>query len=255
MGELKRTHLAKNDLDWMPRSLRAFRWAVAGGIWTGLGGGIVGLVTLSHFHFWYLGKWIATLGAGAYYAGDRSARAILRRRLVKLTQGHVDVGRLKHQADGDLVHVRGKIRARERLTGILSQVPTVYRRLVFLTERQRWVDEAAIDFQVIDHEGEAIDILVENARLIAPEPLLGKISGEERDRLSHFVQALGLGWADRSARAVEILLCEGDEVEVVGYKTRTLDPTLADRAFRETPMRATLRSGTELPLLIAPVRV
>jgi hypothetical protein len=49
------------------------------------------------------------------------------------------------------------------------------------------------------------------------------------------------------------LVCPGDEVEIVGYKTRTIDPTLAGRLPREAPLRATLRSGRELPLLVAPV--
>jgi hypothetical protein len=50
-----------------------------------------------------------------------------------------------------------------------------------------------------------------------------------------------------------VLLRNGDEVEVVGYKARRVDPTVATLS-RQTPMRASLRSGKQLPLLILPIR-
>ncbi len=53
--------------------------------------------------------------------------------------------------------------------------------------------------------------------------------------------------------ASEILLRDGDLVEVVGYKSRTVDPRVQSRLERDTPMRATLRTGRELPLLISPI--
>jgi hypothetical protein len=53
-------------------------------------------------------------------------------------------------------------------------------------------------------------------------------------------------------RAGEVVLREGELVEVVGYKTRVVDETISDRLERDTPLRATLRGGKELPLLISP---
>ena len=50
-----------------------------------------------------------------------------------------------------------------------------------------------------------------------------------------------------------IQLRDGDEVEVVGVKTRSIDPTVEMRLMRDTPERATLRSGKELPLIVSPV--
>ena len=50
----------------------------------------------------------------------------------------------------------------------------------------------------------------------------------------------------------ELMLRDGDEVFVVGSKTRVVDQTVAVLE-RTTPMRATLRSGREMPLLISPV--
>src|SRR2546421_323072 len=60
---MKRTHLAKHDLDWLPPSYRAIRWVVAGGLWGGLFGGIIVLSVISHVHFFVLGKGIAGLVA------------------------------------------------------------------------------------------------------------------------------------------------------------------------------------------------
>ncbi|HEX6838267.1 MAG TPA: dihydroxy-acid dehydratase, partial [Polyangia bacterium] len=48
------------------------------------------------------------------------------------------------------------------------------------------------------------------------------------------------------------ILRDGDVVEIVGYKSRTVDPTVATRLERDTPFRATLKGGRNLPLIIAP---
>jgi hypothetical protein len=73
-------------------------------------------------------------------------------------------------------------------------------------------------------------------------------------------------WTDKRAKklakgkkppqvsAGEYLLRDGDEVEVVGYKNRTVDVSVESRLERDTPLRATLRSGRELPLILSPAR-
>ena len=53
-------------------------------------------------------------------------------------------------------------------------------------------------------------------------------------------------------RIGEFVLRDGDAIEIVGYKSRTVDPTVATRLERDTPFRATLKGGRNLPLLIAP---
>ena len=53
-------------------------------------------------------------------------------------------------------------------------------------------------------------------------------------------------------RVAEIVLRDGDDVEILGYKSRTIDPTVATRLERDTPFRATLKGGKSFPLLIAP---
>ena len=61
------------------------------------------------------------------------------------------------------------------------------------------------------------------------------------------------GWlrAEPMLAAAEILLRPGDEVEAVGYKSRKVDASVVDRLARETPMRATLRAGKELPVILS----
>ncbi len=91
---LDRTILARHDLDWLPPSMKAVRWSVAGGIWTAIGGAAVATFVFGKFQPYIYGKGIAALIAGGYYAGDKAARAVLRRRLHKLARGAVDLARL-----------------------------------------------------------------------------------------------------------------------------------------------------------------
>jgi len=46
-----------------------------------------------------------------------------------------------------------------------------------------------------------------------------------------------------NAAGSEQLLRDGDTVEVVGYRARTVDPTMAARLPRETPIRAALQGA------------
>ncbi len=59
--------------------------------------------------------------------------------------------------------------------------------------------------------------------------------------------------AQLSVLASETMLRAGDEIEAVGYKSRKVDLSIVDRMARETPMRATLRGGKDLPLILSVV--
>jgi hypothetical protein len=259
---VERTQRAKHDLDWLPPQFKVLRWTIAGGLWTGLAGLVIAIAAFAKYSFISYGKWLAVLAAGGYYAGDRAARAVLRRRLHKLARGDVDLSHLKSEADGELVHVRGRVRARETLTGFLTPEPAVYRRMVFAIGAERWVHEAAVDFLLVDADGEAVLIEVGVARLVAADVKREKLEGPRASE----VFALSLGLAPRpdegltikqknraAVTAGEILLRDGDEVEVVGYKSRSVDPTVEARLARDTPIRTSLKGGRELPLLISPI--
>jgi hypothetical protein len=261
---LERTHYFKHDLDWLPPSFQVVRWTVAGSLWTALAASVAGVTIFTRAHFYLFGKSLAVLAAGGYYAGDRAARAALRARLKRLAHGSVDLSRLRDEADGELVHVRGRVRAREHLLGLLDPVePAVYRRVIISMGRVRMVHEAAVDFLLVDESGQPALCEVANSRLVAPEPRRRKYAaGSEVDERLRGLPLLPLAWergrkdkASTGASAGEILLQDGDEVEAVGYKSRVVDPSVATRLERDTPMRETLRGGKALPLIISPVSI
>ena len=263
MYPLERTHLLRDDLTWLPAGLRALRWSVAGAIWTGVLGSVITAAALGPGLVFILGKGVALAAVGGIYLGDRAARAALKARLGRLARGQVQLDQLAREADGELVHVRGRVRAYSTLPGFLHGAPAVYRRMIFVLGRTKIVHEAAVDFGLVDEAGELITVSVAKSRLLVPEtdradypdlpkflelplpPTLDRAAERARMRLEQKEPAPPVS-------ACEFLVRDGDEVEIVGYKTRVVDPTVAMRLERDTPMRAALRSGRELPLLISP---
>jgi hypothetical protein len=267
MYPLERTHLLRDDLTWLPASLRALRWSVAGAIWTGVLGSVITAAALGPGLVIVLGKGVALLTVGGIYLGDRAARAALKARLGRLARGQVRLEELAREPDGELVHVRGRVRAYSVLPGFLHGTPAVYRRMIFVLGGAKVVHEAAVDFGLVDDAGDLITVSVARSRLLLPgggadadradypdlprflelplPPALGRSVERARLQLERKAQAPPVS-------ASEFLVRGGDEVEIVGYKTRVVDPTVAMRLERDTPMRAALRSGRELPLLITP---
>src|SRR6185312_16149916 len=259
IATMERTHLLRHDLDWLPPGYRAVRWVVAGGLWTTMIGGLVGLGVVVHVPFYAFGKGLAVLAAGGAVAGDRAARGVLRGRLRKLARGAVDLSRLPAEPDGELVHVSGKVRA-------LGADKAVYQRVVFSFDGQtRAVRETAQDFWLVG-QGEPVLIEVADARLLADgkattieaedprarefETLARPLANVLRRTLENRDKRRAKGKKLGKVRINEFALRDGDEV--LGYKTRTIDPTMAMRLERDTPYRAALRGGKNLPLLIAP---
>ncbi len=253
---MQRVHLLKGDLEWLPPSYRALRVAVTGGIWTGIVGALAALSAFGHVHAWgAVGSFAAVSG---YFGGDRAARAVLRGRLRKLASGAVDLRRLPAEADGELIHVTGKVHA-------LGQSPEVYRRTVVTFDPQsRFVVEELEDFWLVG-DGEPVRVEAADARLLADgksirvdgdaprvreletlaKPLLARVVDQREKRRAK-------GKSLRTVFIAEYVLRDGDAIEVLGYKSRMIDPTVATRLERDTPFRATLRGGKSLPLLIAP---
>lgn len=260
---MRRTHLAKDDLDWLPPSYRLLRGAIVGSVWAGVAGGLVAVV-VSGGHVFVFGKVIVALGAAGYWLGDRAAKGLIGARLGKLARGDVDLARLSNEEDGELVHVRGRVRAGDTVASIVSPDAGVYRRTRVAFEEVEVVDEEAVDFQLVDEAGHAVAVESEGARLLVrddklvdmgePERLFPLAVPEAAQRVVQRWKALAQrGKLRRPPRvtASEVVLRPGDLVEVVGYKARKVDPTVVDRLARETPMRATLRAGRELPLILS----
>ena len=263
---MRRLLLAKHDLDWLPKRYRYVRGAVMGGVWTVIGGSLVA-ATLWGAHVFVMGKGLVFIGTGGQLLADRVAKRIVRGRLGKLASGDVDLARLSNSEDGDLVHLRGTVRAHEQVPSLLGGAPGVYRRVRASFAEVQAIEERAVDFQLVDTDGNAIGIEAEGARWLVDDAkqmklidadVLGpfddleparKFLERRRERLARKKRL----WGTHQASAAEVMLRAGDEVEVVGYKSRKVDLSMGDRMFRETPMRATLRAGKDLPLIISSV--
>lgn len=261
---MRRAHLAKDDLDWMPERYRLLRGAVVSGLWTAIGAGFAALFW-SGAHIIVFAKSFVVLGAAGYGAGDWVSKKLVRARLGKLASGQVDLARLSNEDDGELVHVRGRVRAQSTISGLVSSEPGVYRRTRVSFDDVQVIAEEAVDFQLVDEHGNAIGIEVEGARLLThdgklaltvfPERLFPLAEPEPARRVVRRYEHMAARGHARMPRilATEIMIKAGDELEAVGYKSRKVDPTMADRLARETPMRATLRSGKDLPLILTRV--
>lgn len=253
MIALDRTERATRQYAWLPPSLRARRRIASGAIWAGTGALIGGAVALAPP---VLGSWqiLLGLGVGGGVLGDRVGSAVVRRYVSRLARGEVSLARVREQAEGEVVHVRGRVRAGVTLGGLLHGVPGVYRRIVFRCRGARWIHEAAVAFDVVDAEGAWIRVEPWGARLLAPvaeliEYPLASFAGE---RITPSLATVIAGHPGEAIPASELVVRDGDAIELVGHKSQIAEATGHGGSFREPPQRALLRSGNVLPLLITP---
>lgn len=148
-------------------------------------------------------------------AGRRTKQALFR---VATRAEHLP--QLQGLLDGQLVRLRGRVRLR---AGTTTDDGVVFARTVL----KQTVHERAIDFALIDDDGNEVWIDTSDAHLLHP-------SGEQARLGNHVVRV-------------------GDLIEVLGWKDRAVDQSVADRMTRETPTRITLRSQKSLPVLIMPI--
>ncbi|MDQ3341089.1 MAG: hypothetical protein M4D80_38520 [Myxococcota bacterium] len=250
MLAMERTHRLRADLAWVPSHARRTSRLIRGATWAAVGAGAVGSIALAPIAAPILWKGFVLGGAGAIAIADRAARASLRAQLAKMTRGELALAELDQREEGELVVVRGTVEADEALRGVLIDAEGVYRRMIFRA-RGTWVHEAAVDFTLVDARGARIRIEAGGARWMTPHKELveypsSRFAGAE---LSSKVKQLAAG--KDSIEAIERVLPVGAAVQIVGYKTTSADATGVAREYREAPQRATLRSGTELPLVIS----
>jgi hypothetical protein len=98
-------------------------------------------------------------------------------------------------------------------------------------------------------DGKAETLASEDPRVVELEalPLPSQLKRTLEFRAKRRAKGKKLG----KVRVAEIALRDGDQVEILGYKSRTIDPTEATRLERDTPFRATLKGGKSFPLIIA----
>jgi hypothetical protein len=204
-----------------------------------------------------IGLWkpLGLVGVSGAVLGDRAGRVAYRRHARKLAHGQVDLAALSQRDEGELVHVRGRVQAERVLAGVLHDTPGVFRRTVFVLGRKKWVHEAAVDFALIDEKGERVFVHAAGARLLVPTRELMDYPAARFERLRSSRLPDGVWLGRGSVPAAEYVLPDGAEVEIVAHKTVTPDATGAIDTgdYRLPPQRATLRSGTELPVIITPV--
>jgi len=260
-----RTHLAGEDLAWVPRSFKWAGSAAAGAVWASLGGAYVAAAVAGAPWLIFHGLKLIPLTAGAGYALGRAASgALVRARLAKLARGHVELVGLRSTRDGALVHVRGRVRAAGSIRSLVTGERCVARRATFrVPVRLNRLDgavihEAAVDFMLVpDEDIEPIRVDVRDARIVARVP--PKAPHESWHGALARVLELDLDAGVRAALTFsggvapvvrEVVLRDGDHVEIVGRKARVVDVAVRERLAREAPMRTVLESSPELPLLI-----
>jgi len=247
-----RVHLLGEDLDWAPAAILRLNKVVVASL-------VVGATVPAFLKFgpmvWFVPGVMAPV---AMRAGNRSARALVRRRLGRYARGEVDLSRLRNETDGELLQVTGTVDATHTLDGLLDPRPAVYRRLQVSLGRLQLVHEAATDFALTDDTGQRVRVLATGSRLLCPMGKRYLIEGDAERRVlaevrrSHIDRILHeRGIEQFETMGDEYLVRPGDRVDIVGYKTRVVDRAIQERLARDDPFRAALRSGERLPLLIA----
>ena len=250
MLDLDRTEPVSRRLDWLPRPLRATRWSVSSGIWAGTGLLLAGSLAVAP---WLLFYWqaLCLVGVGGGVLGERAGAYALRRRLQLLSRGKASLDRMGNEEDGAVVQVRGKVRAAEKLESILHRVPAVYRRLVVEVAGRRYQHEAAMVFDVVDTDGGWVRVFPAGARWLGPVPELMEYPWAAFDGATPSLRKVLKGQPGGRFKAIETVLRDGDEVTVVGQKTRVADPTGSPALYRDAPQRGALRSSRGWPLIVA----
>lgn len=280
---VERTHRLKDDLNWLPPSVRRTRKVVTGTVWGLTATGLISAIAIAPGWVGVLWKGVTVASAGAMVAGERIWRTMLRSKLRQLAAGEIELASLDETREGELIVVEGVIEAENTLRGVITDAQGVYRRMIFDPKHSKYVHEAAVDFALIDREGNRILVEAAGARWMTPMRELVRYPRARFDQpdtpaavkaLLHAaphvdptpqsldVSAVTLGNPRRGTRpdtagtvdAIEDVLAPGTRVQVVGYKTASADITGHVVDYRLPPQRATLRSGPTLPLVITAVQ-
>jgi hypothetical protein len=267
---LQRTQIAEDDTAWLPLSMRAAGALVGGAAFAGVSALVIGFFVF--LLLWGGVIWIGALSLGlipiTYQLRDTVARAIMRRRMSRFRRTAVQLRDATDRRD-ELIRVRGRLRAQTTIRSLLDDRPVVFRRLVFAMGGLQAVHECGVDVLLDDGSGDPVLVLLEGARFVDADvhpreyrPLPPSVLDALRalDPARQIAETLNDWRIDltqrglvRTATGAEQVLCDGDEVEVVGHRSRAVDQTMPSRLARDTPFRAALQGSSTMPLLIARV--
>jgi hypothetical protein len=212
--------------------------------------------------------WMIATALGVSLATPSVRRLLhwrFKRRFEKVRRGEMRFEQLSNAQDGELCLVRGRVQAQHMVEGVAQAQRGVFRRTHIIVGHLPLVDEQAEDFSLIDHDGERITVDVSEARFDEPDPPFRMREDYNRfaalplprgalNLLSFLETAPQRGRPPIYLFAAESMLEAGEEIDVIGYKSRVVDPTVVDRLARETPMRTILRGGQDLPVILSRVR-
>jgi hypothetical protein len=197
------------------------------------------------------------------------SRRWLRRRLATMARSSRDAKRAAAES-GELVRLRGRVRALRTTAGLTARTPAVaFRTEVSLPPSlaagaRQWgappaiVHERAHDFLLEDEgSGEVVRVIVKDGLLYGAADRSGIASADElRSTLAtgdvripeHTVDVL-----EGHLEMRELVIEEGDRVEVIGRKVERTDPDMAERLPRESPLRVCIEGDSGTPLLVVPL--
>ncbi len=253
MLAVERTHRLKDDHRWLPPSVRLTRTMVSGTVWGAATASLIGAFAISPGLVGVLWKGIAAGAAGAFVAGERIGRTVMRNKLRQLAAGEIQLASVDEQREGELVVVEGTIEASNILRGVITDAQGVYRRMVFAPTRAKYVYESAVDFALVDRDGNRILIEAAGARWMTPARELVSYPSVRFHQPDTPASVRALLRETPQVDAIEDVLAVGTRVQIVGYKTASADVTGRTIDYRLPPQRAALRSGPELPLVITTV--
>jgi hypothetical protein len=251
---VQRFHRLSHDRDWLPPAIkRSQKWTSATTVAAaGAGTAALGLTLVAPFAALLLWKGVALGGIAGFWAGRGAGQRRLRRDVLRMASGEIPLSDLEKHNDGELVVAKGVVKPLDPLLrGILNETEGVYRRAVFHS-RGKWVHEAAVDFALLDAQGTELVVHAAGARWLAPErecfeypvaQIRQRI--DATSKLHEYFENTG-----ERVSAFEHVLQVGEEVQVVGYKSRTADSTGTFADYRLPPQRISLQSGPDIPLLV-----
>ena len=196
---------------------------------------------------------IASLLTGVL--GERGVRALTLRRLRSYAHHISHFAQLEPLADSELVSVRGRATVvSSTVQGALCGQPALCCSVDIAMGDFAICHQSAVDFYLEDPHGQRILIRTADAQLSCPNIALSTVHSRDlREILAEFVpHAIDrLVDDDIHVRAGQYVLRPGDDVTILGYKTRIVDHRMSERLARDEPYRMALESGPETPVLIA----
>lgn len=254
---LQRTYFEGEEVDRVP-ALRRSAHRLQGGLQVATLALAAGLFLLPMLMGWPLAcfLWLAPLPFVPRMAASL-ARRMLHRRLAGGADAVRGARQLSAAPDGGRVRLQGTVRALQTTSGVLCPGPVCASRAALLVPFSTGVlvHERAHAFLLEpDDGGGAVRIEPGGGLLLGPARTGGRADPEAiRSVFSAGAAAearAALGSLQGNPHVQELCIGDGDPVEVVGIKSRRVDPSVVERLPRQTPLRATLEGTEETPLLV-----